>query len=286
MIINTEHNDFNLINPENRKHKGFGVSPYSPRSLLRYFLNSITNGRFSYRNPDREKMHKLSKSGHVNGTGGEGASSLKVVFLGDIMVSRSGKPPHLKRDLKRILKKADIIVANVESPIVQKAAKRGLSLNFGMESAFLAKIHSCNSAAKWVFSIANNHACDTSRMSSEDVRGIETTIKMIHEAIPDAEIIGAELEEAHPVLSLHVEEGPTIGIVGWTELMNHDKEHYKKPIIRETDLTDKKVKRIKKRHDMLIGFAHGNEEQSYYPLKETRDRWLKPNLPPTSLIRL
>ena len=62
-----------------------------------------------------------------------------------------------------------------------KKTKRGLSLNFEMFSSFLSSIYSCNRAAKWVFSIANNHACDTSRKNSEDVRGVEATIDNIGE---------------------------------------------------------------------------------------------------------
>jgi poly-gamma-glutamate capsule biosynthesis protein CapA/YwtB (metallophosphatase superfamily) len=222
-------------------------------------------------------MKLLTKEGKIKkgGISDTSTSSLKIVFLGDIRVSRSGKPPKLDADLKKLLKNADVIVANVESPVVnsKKNTKRGLSLNFEMDSSFLTSIHACNRKAKWVFSIANNHACDTSRKNGEDVSGVKTTIDNIRSAIPNAEIIGAEIGEAKSVLSLQVESGPKIGLVGWTEVMNHDKQHYKKKIIRETDLTSAKIAKIKDKHDMLIGFAHGNEEQSYYPLKETRDRW-------------
>jgi poly-gamma-glutamate capsule biosynthesis protein CapA/YwtB (metallophosphatase superfamily) len=142
-----------------------------------------------------------------------------------------------------------------------------------MPNAFLSNIYLCNRAAKWVFSIANNHACDTSRKSEQDVSGVEITIDSIRSAIPDAEIVGAEIGLAKSVLSFQVEEGPKIGLVGWTEVMNHDKQHHKKKIIRETDITDAVATQIRDSHDMLFGFAHGNEEQSYHPLKETRDRW-------------
>lgn len=274
--ISSADNNFTISNPGIRKPKGIGVSPYPFRSLIRYIANAIFNGRFSYINPDRSKMKLLSKEGHIKKGGtSEPTSSLKVVFLGDIMVSRSGKPPKLNKDLKNVLQTADIIVANVESPVVnsEKVIKRGRSLNFEMPNSYLSRIYSCNREAKWVFSIANNHACDTSRKNKRDVSGVKTTITSIRTAIPEAEIIGAEIDEAKSVLSLQVEDGPKIGFVGWTEVMNHDKEHYKKKIIRETDITDTVAADIKESHDMLFGFAHGNEEQSYYPLKKTRDRW-------------
>lgn len=274
MFISSKKNSIHLSNPEARKPKGVGLSPYPVLSSLRYLINNLFNGLFSYINPDRDKMKLLAKEGRIKPSD-PSATSLKVVFLGDIMVSKSGKPPELNNELKDLLKSADIIIANVESPVIhsEKTFKRGLNLYFEMNDSYLADIYDINRTAKWVFSIANNHACDTSRKSKDDVSGVERTIDTIKAAIPSAEVIGAEIGTASPVLSLQVDDGPKIGIVGWTEVMNHDKEHYRKGIIRETDLTDAKVAEIKNEHDLLIGFVHGNEEQSYYPLKKTRDRW-------------
>lgn len=221
--ISSVDNSFTLSNPDYRIPKGIGVSPYPFRSLIRYIANAIFNGYFSYINPDHNKMRLLSKEGRIKTRdSSEQTSSLKVVFLGDIMVSRSGKPPKLSNDLEEVLKTADIIVANVESPVVNsdKVIKRGCSLNFEMPNSFLSSIYSCNRAAKWVFSIANNHACDTSRKNEQDVSGVETTIGSIRAAIPDAEIVGAEIGSAKSVLTLQVEGGPKIGFVGWTEVMN------------------------------------------------------------------
>ena len=146
-----------------------------------------------------------------------------------------------------------------------------------MDRSFLEQIYACNKTAQWVFSIANNHALDNSRKNKTDVSGVVATINNIKAVIPEAEVIGAYIGTAKSVLSLQVNKGPKIGIVGWTEVMNsdHQVENYKKKVIRETDLTDEALREIRDDHDLLIGFAHGNEEQSYYPLKETRDRWLR-----------
>lgn len=279
VLISTLPNSLRLPTLEQRRPKGIGISPYPFRSLIRYFLNALFNGWFSYLNPDRQRMKLLAREGcitHVDSTESS-ISSFKVVFLGDIMVSRSGKPPQFTTDLKKVLEGADVIVANLESPVVDdaKIIRRGLSLNFAMNRSFLSTICACNRTAKWVFSIANNHVCDTSQKSTVDVSGVEATINHIRIAVPGAEVIGAEIGAAKSVLSLQIDKGPKVGIVGWTEVMNRDKKHYKKPIIRETDLTDAKMIQIKEAHDLLIGFAHGNEEQSYYPLKKTRERWMR-----------
>lgn len=276
-LISSEGNRFRLSNPELRKPKGFGISPYAFFPLIRCIVNSLLNGWCSYINPDRHKMQLLAKEGRITKGGIKEAetSFIKVAFLGDIMVSRSGKPPELNADVRNLLNSADVIVANVESPVVESniQTRRNLSLKFEMNSSYLASIYACNRAAKWVFSIANNHACDTSMLSSADVSGVIATIENIKQAIPNAEVIGADIGSAQSVLSLQVDERLKIGIVAWTEVMNHDKLHYKKNIVRETDLNEDVITEIKGEHDVLIGFAHGNEEQSYYPLKETRDRW-------------
>lgn len=274
--INSLNNNFLLYNPDSRKPKGIGISPYSLHSLIRYILNFLFDGYFSYINPDHRNMKLLGKEGRIKRCdASECPSSLKIVFLGDIMLSRSGNPPQIENDLKKILATADVIVANIESPVISsdQILQRGYSLQFMMPNSFLSTLYSCNRAAKWVFSIANNHACDHSEKNELDVSGVITTIDSIRAFIPDAEIIGAEIGSAKSVLSLQVEQGPQIGFVAWTELMNHDRHHYKKKIMRETDITEEVVGNLKDHHDLLFGFAHGNEEQSYYPLKETRDRW-------------
>lgn len=265
-----------FTNVEERVPKGFLKSPYSLGATFRFLANHVTNGFFSVTNPDHESMKLLKKEGAIPLREGQGSSSLKVVFLGDIMVSKSGNPPTLNDGMKQLLESAQVIVANVEAPVIasSQATKRSLSLKFEMSSQYLKSIYDCNPKARWVFSIANNHACDTSDKSEEDVEGVQTTIDSIKSAMPNAEIIGAEIGDTKPVFSLQIEKGPNIGFLAWTEVMNNDKSHYKKmEIIRETDLTEGTIALVKSKHDILIGFPHGNEEQSYHPLKETRDRW-------------
>jgi poly-gamma-glutamate capsule biosynthesis protein CapA/YwtB (metallophosphatase superfamily) len=268
-----------LLNLKNRKPKGIGISPYPFLSLIRYIVNYLFNGYFSYINRKAHEMRLLNKEGDFCvPPEGLDAPSRKIVFLGDIMVTTSGSPPELDENVQAILRTADVIVANVESPVVEseKPIKRGLSLTFGMSASFLQTIYSCNENAQWVFNIANNHACDTSRRGADDVSGVETTIRSIRAAIPSAEIIGAKIDSAHSILTLPIEDGPAIGLVGWTEVMNRDKEHYKKGIIRETDITSEDAAdTIRTNHGFVIGFVHGNEEQSYYPKEETRERWYR-----------
>lgn len=109
-----------------------------------------------------------------------------------------------------------------------------------------------------------------------DISGINNTIRLIKQHIPHAHVIGAQLDQTQSILSLQVKDGYKIGIIGWTEVMNNDKKNNKKPIVRGEDINPALLESIKKKagYNLLIGFPHGNEEQSYEPLKETRDRWM------------
>lgn len=258
-----------------REPQGVGVSPYSLFCTVRYFFNLVTNGWFSYVNPDSSSMALLAKEGKitVEPVASGKIEAVRVLFLGDIMVSKTGEPPRISEDLRRVLKQADLIVANVEAPVVsgQGNKKRGLSLSFEMDSQFLKEIQKVNERALWVFSIANNHACDNSK--TNDHEGVVQTVASIKQAIPNGVVIGADVEGAHSLLSIALPGGAKIGMIGWTELMNHDARHFKKPIVRKEDVTLERIEEIKRKHAVLIGFPHGNEEQSYYPLKEVRDRW-------------
>ena len=117
VTISPIYNGITLSSLEHRKPKGIGISPYPLLSLIRYIINSLFNGCFSYINPDYSKMKLLSKEGRITkgGISESYTSCLKVVFLGDIYSYQVGKPPQLSADLKKNIKGADVIVANVES---------------------------------------------------------------------------------------------------------------------------------------------------------------------------
>lgn len=260
---------------DQRKPMGFGASPYPLSSLPRYVLNYLTNGYFSYKNED---MRLASKEGsmHIRSYREPNKQFLRMIFLGDIMTSKSGKGPHVDDALRKLLCSADVIVANVESPVVQEIkARRGLSLQFAMHVDYLKSMYDINPQAVWVFSMANNHACDTCSKEEDDVSGLEQTVKIIKEVMPNAIVIGACVQDCEPGLSFKVNNGPSIGILAWTDLMNNDHAHHKKPVTRGQDISMNGLYHFKKDNelDFLIGFAHGNEEQSCMPCPSTRSAW-------------
>lgn len=260
-----------------RKAQGFYRSPYSWRATLRYVFDFLTNGRFSLQNSTKNSMILLPLHGsmHVpcNACSQAHSSSLKMIFLGDIMVSKSGLPPVLDARMKNLLESADIIVANVESPVVEtkEYLKRTFSLRFQMNITYLQHIYNANPRAQWVFSVANNHAFDTSDKDSQDISGLITTANVIKKHLPKAEVIGANIPGAHSLLSLKTNSGLTLGILSWTDIMNNDTKHYLKPALRGHDLTPAIIAHAKSKAgiDVLIGFPHGNQEQSFQPV----DQW-------------
>ncbi len=269
-----------IAQSSSRKPRGLWYSPYSAPALSRYLLNFFTNGYFSYKNPDRSSMQVLPQEGTVALNDKKYTpSATKIIFLGDIMVSASGNPPILDDSVKRLLQSADIIVANVESPLVESQGgiiKRcGSSLQFKMDATYLQVIYDYNKHAQWVMSIANNHACDTSDKGAQDVSGLIATAALIKKYMPNATVIGAHVGSAQSVVAVQLQNGVKIGCVAWTDLMNNDALHVNKPVVRGEDIRPQHIQSLKNDagFDLLIGFAHGNEEQSYEPLKATRDRW-------------
>lgn len=263
---------------DQRRAKGFWFLPYSFVQLIRYLFNFIFNGWFSYRNPDADTMKRLQRLQRAQPIVDvePHATTCKVVFLGDIMLTKSGQAPELGSELKQVLAEADVIVANLEAPLVKsdETMRRGWSLSFQMPDSFLKEIMQVNDKAHWVLSVANNHAFDTSKDSVEDCKGLQSTINLIHKM--DGErmhVIGAQLP-GNSAIYTHEVAGCKLGFLGWTEVMNSEGKHLRKPVCRETDLSDSVLSTLKAEHEYLVGFVHGNEEQSYYPLKETRDRWV------------
>lgn len=261
------------ISPK-RKPQGFRVSPYALKNLPRYFINALTNGLFSYINPDKDTMNLLSKKGMLSLATRDikPFNPTKIMFLGDIMVSKSGNPPQMNTALTDLIKSADVIIANIEAPVIedqQEKTKRDLSLQFKMPVSYLKAIYNINPKALWLFSIANNHAFDTSDKDSQDITGLQNSMRIIIREMPNSSILGTQNVA---VLKIN---GLRVGVIGWTDIMNNDSKHIKKPITRAEDISPLLIQKIKnmQKLDILIGFVHGNEEQSYYPLKETRDRW-------------
>lgn len=264
----------------NRCAQGIGKSPYSPYASGRYALNFISNGYFSYKNPDTPMMHLLGQSGAITIDHAKNLqSSIKILFLGDFMTSKTGIFPLVNTSLIELLKSADIIIVNVESPVVvsNKTCKRGcLSLRFQMDINYLKNLCNYNRQAQWIINVANNHTFDTSDKDSNDISGLLTTIEVIKKDLPGTKIIGTSVNQnAQSLLVLEYAPGFKIGIIGWTDLMNNDHMHYKKPIVRGQDLNSALIKALKQQAglDLFIGFAHGNEEQSYEPLQATRNHW-------------
>lgn len=265
-----------------RAPRGIWLSPYpfvwnwnhSDYHLTRYALNVLTSGAFSYINPNQDSMKLLKKHGTIQ-RGKEGfVSEIKVLCLPDIMSKKSGFAPKRDSQLTKLMESADCILANLEGCVLNtdEVVKRSLfSANLKMNKSFLQDLFE-GVKAPLILNIANNHLFDTSRKSEQDVEGVLETINAVQSALPNAQLIGAEIGEAKSVATIEVKNGPRLAFVGATELMNHDHTHYLKKVIKESDLTGEALATIRKEHDICIGTLHGHEEHSYTPLEAVRQR--------------
>jgi len=260
--------------------RGIGRSPYPWYVLPRYMFNYVTNGRFSCGNHEKNNDTLLLPQGSftVSPLVGRAGAGAKIVFLGDFMVSSSGQPPELAPNIASLIKSANIIVVNIESPVTDgpvKPGRCGTSLKFEMHIDYVRSLYEANPQATWVLSVANNHAFDTSDATPHDITGLQKTIDVLHTYLPNVQVIGAGVHPAKSVLALQVADGPRIGIIAWTQVMNCHARHKDKPLVYGEDITPELIQSIKKEggFDFLIGFPHGGEEQRCQPLLADTIKW-------------
>lgn len=257
---------------DKRKAEGILVSPYSISETLRFIFNDVTGGIWSFDKPT--KMNTLYNHDVITYNDKNDKSKVKIIFLGDIMLSFTGIFPLIDYSLKKLLSTADIIIANIESPVVSSShiIKRGFLPSFSMNVDYLTDLYKCNKKALWILSVANNHACDNC-IDQKDT-SITNTAVNLKKLFKNSIIIGADIDEINTVATIEIPKGPKIGVIAWTDVMNYNNTHYKQRIVRGSDITLENIKDVSKSFDFLIGFPHGNIEQHYNPDPKTRLNWL------------
>ena len=102
-------------------------------------------------------------------------ASVGLVFLGDISAVANRDPPEIDPALHAIISRADLVVANCESPVVNRPAypvATRLGLRHAMAPAFVDAVLEVAGIApdRLVLSLANNHALD------QGTRGYDETL--------------------------------------------------------------------------------------------------------------
>lgn len=142
------------------------------------------------------------------------ASVVRLVFLGDISAVANREAPDIDPDLKHVLRSADLVIGNCESPVVHRVrAPLGtrLGVRHAMSPDFLdSVIEACGfESNKLVMSLANNHIFD------QGIAGFEETVA--HLSQRDIGIAG--LVASGPVTRFKVGD-VALGLLAFTQWRN------------------------------------------------------------------
>jgi poly-gamma-glutamate synthesis protein (capsule biosynthesis protein) len=172
-------------------------------------------------------------------------------------IAREGGLGAPSRDVKDLLA-ADIVFANLETPITTRGAKTPKQWNFRARPADLRIVRA---AGVNVVNVANNHVWDYGEV------GFRDTLKALDKG--RWRYIGAGLDrERAEAVRLFKFDGLTVGMVGLTS--TNPKQAWAKPgkpgvAYSDFDRIDGIVARAKKKCDVLVVSFHGGTEIAEYP---------------------
>jgi poly-gamma-glutamate capsule biosynthesis protein CapA/YwtB (metallophosphatase superfamily) len=275
----------------------FDVSPYSFTDTLRYLSRLMFHRWFAATDLNEVKRRvNQSSNQHVIGMRtakfhsttpreikGEEAQGPTILFAGDVMVSESGESIVLTPSFLDQLKKANAIVINIESPVSFSMTLVGRDgIRFEMTQAYLQaiikQIKDANPNIQIIYDIANNHALDaqfnpqTSGQKEKTIHEVDPENFSLHRTIDaieaidkNAMIIGTHLRDHH--IAVIEKNDVRIGLVGFTDVLNHNDKNWKTAVIRTEDCTADVIAGLKEKYDVdqLYFVGHANIEQYCYP---------------------
>jgi poly-gamma-glutamate capsule biosynthesis protein CapA/YwtB (metallophosphatase superfamily) len=188
---------------------------------------------------------------------------MKFSVVGDIMLSRliGQKFEQTSYDIVDykvvdVLKDSDYVIANLESPILNKKLKNSDHLVFNANSKALKQFDYIN-----FFSLSNNHINDC------DSKGIEDSISALDELKFDHN--GVFTKEYHP--HTFSKNDSKFAIFTCTDMMNIAiKHHYKVPDVNDTFLIES-LKEYKSNGYIIIMYAHMGQLFTRFPNPIIRD---------------
>ena len=162
--------------------------------LLGFFLLFIYYGNKNNSNSvgdvasDKVLLNKdisIHEDQHVELKEKIGTSSIKLVFVGDIMLGRyvdkriksydlklgNNNAPFIDNKLRDIIGNADIAVGNLESPLTNIGLHDNLGIEFNADAKYTSRL---SSVGFDILGTANNHAVDMGK------RGVESTMKALY----------------------------------------------------------------------------------------------------------
>jgi poly-gamma-glutamate capsule biosynthesis protein CapA/YwtB (metallophosphatase superfamily) len=228
----------------------------------------VSNFPLSYRLSWLPRLLKPSLGGN-DGTFGPmhqrwlaAGPTARLVFLGDISAVANREPPEIDPVLREIIAGADLLIANCESPVVERPAfpvATRLGTRHAMTPAFLDGVIAGAgiNPGKLVLSLANNHALD------QGILGFEETVSALK--VRGIRTMGTAVDG----LVRSVEAGPlTIGFSAFTQWRNTDARDFAGRVTMLGDIAG--WPGMAPKVDLICAVPHWDFEFRHFPLADTR----------------
>jgi poly-gamma-glutamate capsule biosynthesis protein CapA/YwtB (metallophosphatase superfamily) len=228
----------------------------------------VSNFPLSYR---LSWLPRLLKPSLAGGTGDFGpmeqrwlaaGPTARLVFLGDISAVANAEPPEIDPALREIIAGADLVIANCESPVVERPAfpvATRLGTRHAMTSVFLDELIAAAGIdpAKLVLSLANNHVLD------QDVQGFEETVSALQKrGIRTVGTAAGGLVQRVELSSL------SVGFLAFTRWRNASAQGFAGRVTMADDIGG--WRRHAGAIDLFCAVPHWDFEFRHFPRDETR----------------
>jgi poly-gamma-glutamate synthesis protein (capsule biosynthesis protein) len=192
----------------------------------------------------------------------EPKTAVRLVILGDVSAVANREAPEIDPALLEIIAEADLVVANCESPVVERPAfsmATRLGTRHAMTPAFLDGVLAAAGidTSKLLLSLANNHMLD------QGVEGFEETVAVL--ARRGIRTIGdATNDLVQPVAVGSL----TIGFLAFTQWRNAGETEYAGRLTMADDITSlrEQVTDV----DLVCAVPHWDVEFRHFPQARTR----------------
>jgi poly-gamma-glutamate capsule biosynthesis protein CapA/YwtB (metallophosphatase superfamily) len=192
-----------------------------------------------------------------------GAPTARLVFLGDISAVANREPPEIDPALREIIAAADLVVANCESPVVERAAfatATWLGTRHAMTPEFLdGVLHAAGiEPGKLMLSLANNHMLD------QGSAGFDETLAELK-----ARGISTVGTASGPAV-MRVEAAPlSIGFLAFTQWRNTSEAEFARRVRMADNVAGWREQA--RAVDLICAAPHWDFEFRHFPQAETRE---------------
>jgi Bacterial capsule synthesis protein PGA_cap len=213
------------------------------------------------------------------------ATEKRIVLFGDLMAAPEERVPAVDQALRTIFQRADLIVGNVEAPLVARTCRNeeydpsatggdGFAMS---RSHFLTLLHQYGIAPeKLVITLANNHSGDRGDGGVAESRAVAQSLI---QQVGLRGVVGLRGTGTSPQLSVHDFGALRVGVAGWSETDNCQLADGsgRNPWLGASDITgtcapDWRSVKAAQGIDLLLGSVHWGQDFYTFPDAATRQR--------------